>query len=151
MTLPSTYKFKQALVKAPGPWLLALSGQGLPWPCPGLPLVKDLHCLGVTPSPHMFKLVQLGSHCTGTPRHIQTCSTWTSLYRDPLDIFKLVHYEPCTVYKWAVGISLECFLVVVFFNCNSLFTAMIRDVILFNEILEKVKEKSRITGIFYLT
>ena len=79
MTLPSTYKFKQALVKAPYPWPLAPSGQGLPWSCPGLPLVKDLHCLGVTPSPHMFKHVQLGSHCTGTPRHIQTCSTWTSL------------------------------------------------------------------------
>ena len=83
MTLPSTYKFKQALVKAPYPWPLAPSGQGLPWSCPGLPLVKDLHCLGVTPPhtcsnlfnldltvqgpPDIFKLVQLGPHCTGTP------------------------------------------------------------------------------------
>ena len=68
-------------------------------------------------SPDTFKLVQHGPHCTGTsphthsnlynmdltiqcplPRHIQTCSTWTSLYRDlSQDTFKLVQHGPhCT-------------------------------------------------------
>ena len=62
-----------------------------------------------TPS-YMFKLVQLIPHCTGTTpptcsnlfnleftvqghplQHVQTCSTWTSLYRDtPSNMFELV-------------------------------------------------------------
>ena len=27
------------------------------------------------------------------PRHIENCSTWTSQERNPLDMFKLVHFE----------------------------------------------------------
>ena len=114
MTLPSTYKFKQALVKVPCPWPLAPSGQGLSWSC--LASLWSRTCIALeSPPPHtcsnlfnldltvqgpqdIFKLVQLGPHCTG----------------NPLDIFKLVHYEAYTVYKWAVGIFLECFLVVFF-------------------------------------
>ena len=46
----------------------------------------------------------------GTPlTHIQTCSTWTSLYRDPLG-----HVQTCSLwntYKRVVGILLQCFLV----------------------------------------
>ena len=74
------------------------------------------HCTG-TPQPDMFKLVQHGPHCTGPspqthsnlfnmdltvqgppPRHIQICSTWTSLYRAlPQDTLKLVQHGPhCT-------------------------------------------------------
>ena len=34
------------------------------------------------------------------------------LYRDPLDIFKLVHYQAWTVRKWVVGIRLKCLLLV---------------------------------------
>ena len=45
----------------------------------------------------MFKLVELGPHCTCTP--------------SPRPFLKLVHYEAHTVGKLAVGILLECFLV----------------------------------------
>ena len=45
----------------------------------------------------MFKLVELGPHCTWTP--------------SPRPFLKLVHYEAHTVGKLAVGILLECFLV----------------------------------------
>ena len=34
------------------------------------------------------------------------------LYRDPLDIFKFVHYQAWTVRKWLVGIRLKCLLLV---------------------------------------
>ena len=47
----------------------------------------------------------------GFPRHVQTSSRWTSLCRNPLDIFKLVHYEARMVGKRVVGVLLECFLV----------------------------------------
>ena len=44
----------------------------------------------------IFKRVQLGPHCTGTP---------------PPHMFKLVHYEARMVGRLPVGILLECFLV----------------------------------------
>ena len=57
------------------------------------------------PVPNMFKLVQLGLHCTAG--HVQTCST-----RTPPDMFELVHYyEAWTVGKRAVGIRLKCLIV----------------------------------------
>ena len=83
----------------------------------------------------------------------QTCSNLFNLdliVQGSLGIFKLAHYEACTVYKWAIGISLECFLLAFFSNWFSLFTSMIPDVILLNEKLEKVKQKSRITFLPYL-
>ena len=46
--------------------------------------------------PNMFKLVQLGPHCTGP-----------SPPPSP-DMFKLVHYEVWTVDEWAVRIWLKC-------------------------------------------
>ena len=51
----------------------------------------DLTVQGPTTS-DMFKLVQLGLYCTGTPG--------------------LLHYESHTVSKRVVGILLECFVVV---------------------------------------
>ena len=45
------------------------------------------------------------------PRHVQTCSTWISMYRDSLplsDMFKLIHYETRTVGKRVVRIRLKC-------------------------------------------
>ena len=56
------------------------------------------------------KHVQFGLHHTGT---LRTCSTLTSLYKDPLppDMFKLLHYKVCTASKWVGGILLECYLV----------------------------------------
>ena len=47
--------------------------------CPG---VIPLLCTGHWPQPcppplDISKHVQLGPHCTGTPRHIQTCSLWS--------------------------------------------------------------------------
>ena len=43
-----------------------------------------------------------------TPRHVQTCSTWTSPYRNiPPDMFKRVYYVARTV-----GIRLKCLLVI---------------------------------------
>ena len=59
-----------------------------------------------TPDP---PLVQSSS----APRHVHTCSGWTSWYRDPPpppDMFKLLHNEPRKASKRAVGILLECFL-----------------------------------------
>ena len=50
-------------------------------------------------TPDMFKLVQLGPHCTGTP--------------PSPNIFKLVHYEARTVGKRAVDIRLKCLLVLI--------------------------------------
>ena len=48
-----------------------------------------------------------------TTRHVQTCSTWTSLYSPPPpEMFKIIHYEACTVGKQVVGILLECFLAI---------------------------------------
>ena len=46
---------------------------------------------------------------TQAPRHVETCSTWTSLYRDPLppDMFKLIHYAARTVEK--MGEIFSCF------------------------------------------
>ena len=35
----------------------------------------------------------------GPPRQVQTCSGWTSLHRNPLDMFKLVHHVVRTVRK----------------------------------------------------
>ena len=73
-----------------------------------------------TPPPNLYRtlspprhvqLVQFGIHCTGTPPYgrVQTCSTWTSLYRGPLllDMFKLVHYKTRTVGEWTVDIRLK--------------------------------------------
>ena len=46
------------------------------------------------------------------PGHVQTCTTWNSLYMDPpRDMFKLVHYKPQTLGKQAVGIRLNCLLI----------------------------------------
>ena len=56
---------------------------------------RDPPCIGSC-SPGMFKLVQLGPHCTGTL---------------PSNLFKLVHYKVSTVDKRVVGILMECFLV----------------------------------------
>ena len=51
------------------------------------------------------------------PQHIQTCSAWTSLYREPSaplpDMFKHLHYEARTVGKQVVRILPECFLVII--------------------------------------
>ena len=50
---------------------------------------------------------------SSAPRHVHTCSGWTSWYRDPPpppDMFKLLHNERRKVSKRAVGILLECFL-----------------------------------------
>ena len=72
-----------------GPWPLPLFVQGLP--SPGTPL-----CAGDLP--------RYG--------HVQTCSIWTSLYRDPSSpSLKLVQYEARTVGKRTVGTQLKCFLV----------------------------------------
>ena len=46
----------------------------------------------------MFKFVQLGLHCTGTPP-------------SPLDMFKFNHYEARTIDEWPVGIRLKCLIV----------------------------------------
>ena len=50
----------------------------------------------------MFKLVQLGPHCTGISPPPFPC---------PQYMFKPVHYEAHTVGKRAVDILLECFIV----------------------------------------
>ena len=73
------------------------------------------------PSPRdMFKLVQLGPHWTGPP-----------------DKFKL---ETCMVVKWAVGILLECFLVLIGFNLED---QSISSTDLFTEYHENVKCHNR--------
>ena len=55
-------------------------------------------------------------------RHVQTCSTWTSMYKDPPDqtcsnlfildltMFKFVTSQYTIYGKWAVGIRLKCLL-----------------------------------------
>ena len=63
------------------------------------------------PSPSMFKLVHHGTHCTGTPAHVQTCPIWTSLYSPLPEMFKHFHYEARTVGKRVVDIRLKCLLV----------------------------------------
>ena len=40
--------------------------------------------LNVQGPPDKFKLVQLEPQCTGSPRQVQTCATWTSLDRNSL-------------------------------------------------------------------
>ena len=65
--------------------------QGLNLPYPRPPVQGP-------PSRDMFKLVQLGPHCTGTP----------PLFFPPTDLFKLVHQ---TVGKRAIVIPLQNFLV----------------------------------------
>ena len=50
------------------------------------------------------------SLCTRTPRHVQSCSNWTSLQWTP-DMFKLVYFTARTVGKQVVGIRLKCLLV----------------------------------------
>ena len=56
----------------------------------------------------------MGPHCTGThPRHVLNLFNLDLNVQGPpplLDMFKLVHYEVCTVGKWLVDILLECFL-----------------------------------------
>ena len=47
------------------------------------------------PPANTFKHVQLGPPCTGTPRPIQTCSTWNSLYRDPFP----KHVQTCSLWR----------------------------------------------------
>ena len=54
------------------------------------------------PPPDIFKLVQLGPHCTAPP---------------PPDMLKLVHYEAHTVRKRVAGIRLKCFLVCIVNVC----------------------------------
>ena len=45
----------------------------------------------------MLNSLNLDLTVQGQPRHVQTCSTWTSLYRDNQDMFKLVQLGPhCT-------------------------------------------------------
>ena len=73
----------------------------------GIPSYRaPLLCTEPAPPLDMFKLVQLGPHCTGTPPL-------------PQDIFKLVHYDAHTVGKLAVGILLEYFLVQRKFNVRA--------------------------------
>ena len=76
-------------------------------------------------------LVQVGPHCTVLPRTgpctpppmyrvpTQTCSYFfnldlTVIVAPPPPYSNLLHYEACTVGKQAVGIVLECFLVLFF-------------------------------------
>ena len=57
----------------------------------------------------MFKLVQLGPHCTGTPPF--RASPHPSVQPPPHPTqFRLVHCEARTVGKWAVSIRLKCLL-----------------------------------------
>ena len=70
------------------------------------------HC--TAPPPYWGPVHSPTPHPT-LPGHVQTYSTWTSLYRDlspsPRDMLKRVHYEPRPVGKRAAIISLECLLV----------------------------------------
>ena len=113
MTLPSTYKFKQALVKAPYPW------PPLDKDFPGLALASlwSRTCIALeSPPPHtcsnlfnldltvqgppdIFKLVQLGPHCTGTPwtfsnlfimKHIQFTSGRLASFWNAFLLFFLI-------------------------------------------------------------
>ena len=69
---------------------------------PGLPSVQDLPlpcCKGPQQPLNMFKLVQLGPHCTWTPpppqsRHGQTCSTWTYCTVPPRTCTNLFNLNP---------------------------------------------------------
>ena len=71
------------------------------------------------------------------PRPVQTCSTWISPFRAPAppppNMLKLVHYEACTLDKWAVGILLDAFLlnldykIVLYIFYPSLTTGDIKD------------------------
>ena len=81
--------------------------------------------MGLTAQGHPPPCSQkLAPHCTETPsapalppRHVETCSNWTSLYRESPppysapNMFNLVHCEKCAVGKRAVCMLLECFLV----------------------------------------
>ena len=80
-------------------------------------------CLSTGDSPCDHYLWCIEPHHTGTPLipaprpcpsgYIQTCSTWTSLYRDPApDMFKPVYFETRMFGMRAVGILVECFLVI---------------------------------------
>ena len=66
------------------------------------------------PSPHdmdMFKLHHLGTPCSCLFNLDLTVKTDTTGKHPPVDLFKLLSYEACTVAKRAVSILLECFLV----------------------------------------
>ena len=89
--------------------------------------VQYLFNLDLTVQTPPDKLLQLGSHCTGTPQtnlfnlDLTVQGPPNKLFKlgpqcagsPALDMFKLVHYEACTVVKLDAGILLECFLVVV--------------------------------------
>ena len=78
----------------------------------------DLTVHGPGPTSDMFKLVELGPHCTGTPPpdmfklvhyvRLEPDCTGTATP----NILKLVHYEARTVGKRAIHILLESFLVI---------------------------------------
>ena len=55
-------------------------------------------CTG--PNPSIPDLFILDLTVQGSPGHVQTCSTWTSLYRDPPDMFKLVHWHGLSAIGW---------------------------------------------------
>ena len=77
----------------------------------------------LAPTSDMFKL-PIGTHCTAP--HL------------PIDMFIRVHYEACTVCNWAVGILLECVLVVTVFksypNLNTYFLQVFK--ITFSNLLD---------------
>ena len=82
--IPSVYRTGLGLGMVP-----SVQGPGL---TPSLLVQLEPHC---TAPPNMFKLVQLGSQCRGTP---------TS------NMNKLLHYVAHTVGKWVVSIQLKCLL-----------------------------------------
>ena len=92
---------------------------GTPQPCLPPSPYRDTSGPNSSPSPcrdalDVFKLVPHGPQHRAHPRHVQTCSTWTSSYRDtthPLDMLRLDHYVAWTVGKPVVGIWLKCLLV----------------------------------------
>ena len=75
---------------------LELTTQGPPPPSAAHPPTEIL-LVPATASPDMFKLLQLGLHCTGS--------------LPSQGMFKLFHYEAHTVGRRVVDILLECFLV----------------------------------------
>ena len=73
----------------------SVQGPRPPPPYRGLVLRPHPYVQGIS-SLDMFKLVQLGPHCTrATPSP---------------EMFKFVHFEALTVRKWAVAIRLKCLL-----------------------------------------